>query len=141
MSRAVRALRTAGERVSRGRPYDLETERYKGKRVWEVKVASGNQRPYKFHVAAHGEKVVRSTRANQVGDDARTARRAKVSLARALRTADKRAGGRFSEAEIDRTDGGTLVWQVTFERRGGRETEVIINAKTGRVIGTNAGAD
>jgi uncharacterized membrane protein YkoI len=84
---------------------------------------------------------VRSTRANQVGDDARTARRAKVSLARALRTADKRAGGRFSEAEIDRTDGGTIVWQVTFERRGGRETEVIINAKTGRVIGTNAGAD
>jgi hypothetical protein len=47
VSRAVRALRTAGERVSRGRPYDLETERYKGKRVWEVKVASGNQRPYK----------------------------------------------------------------------------------------------
>jgi uncharacterized membrane protein YkoI len=141
VSRAVRALKTARERVSHGRPYDLETERYKGNPVWEVKVASGNQRPHKLYVAANGKKVVRSIRAKRIGDDAPKVLGAKVSLTKAIRTADKRAGGRFSEAEIDRTDGGTIVWQVTFKRSGERETEVIVNAKSGKAIGTETGVD
>jgi hypothetical protein len=36
VSRAVRAVKTAERHVRRGRPYDLEIERYRGKSAWEV---------------------------------------------------------------------------------------------------------
>lgn len=132
-SQAVRAIRTADRQVSRGRPYDLETERYRGRRVWEVKVAAGKRRPYRFYVSADGRTIVRRSRARR-DDDARRARKAKTSLGRALRTADRRAAGRLDEAEIDRTRAGTIVWSVTFERSRDRDTEVTINARTGNVI-------
>ena len=52
---------------------------------------------------------------------------------RALRIAARRAHGRLTEADLD-TERGVLVWSVTFERSGDRETEVDVNARTGRVV-------
>ncbi len=133
VDRAVRALHTARRKVARGRPYDLESERYRGEQVWEIKVAKGQRRPHKLYVSADGRTIRRHTRARHRGDDAPKALKARVSLARALRTADKRTTGRLSEAEIDRTRQGTVVWTATFERSGDRETEVTIDAKSGKV--------
>lgn len=134
VSNAVRAVRTAGRHVRHGKPYDVESERFRGRRVWEIKVASGRRNPHELLVSAGGRRVVRHTRGHKLGDDAPKALRAEVGLARALRTADRRAGGRFSEAEIDRARGGAIVWTATFERRGDAETEVVIDAATGEVL-------
>ena len=48
--------------------------------------------------------------------------------------ADRRRArqGRLSEAELDR-ERGRLVWSVTFER-GATETEVEVDARTGKVV-------
>lgn len=136
VTEAVRALKTAGKQVKNGRPYDLESDRFRGKSVWEVKVASGRSRPYEFYISANGKTIVRRSRERKLGDDVPKVLQAKVTLARALRTAAKHAGGgRLSEGEIDR-DRGKIVWTVTFERSGDAEVEVILDAKTGRLIRT-----
>jgi uncharacterized membrane protein YkoI len=134
LGQALRALRTAERSVRRGSAYDIEHDRLSGGRVWEIEVARGTARPYEIDVRADGRKVVRRRRASQVSDDVRKDARATVSLDEALRTAGRRAaGGRFDEAEIDRWH-GTLAWEATFKRPGGREVEVRIDARSGRVL-------
>lgn len=139
LSSAGRAVKTAGKKVSHGRPYDVERDRYKGKQVWEIKVAAGKGRPTELDVSANGRKVVRRSR-HKRDDDVAKALKAKVSLAKALRTAGKRAKGRFSEGEIDRK-GGKIVWTASFKQSGGAEKEVIIDARTGKVIKTKTEDD
>lgn len=129
---AIRAVRTATRRVGKGRPYDLERERFRGKRVWEVKVAVGRKRPHEILVRRDGRRVVRHHRIRR-DRDARLARRAKVSLIRAVRKADRRVSGRFDEAGIDRSR-GRLVWEVNFNLSRHREAEVTVNARNGRII-------
>jgi len=68
--------------------------------VWEVKVASGRRRPDMFLVAASGRKIVRRSRSAKLGDVAPAVLKARVSLAGALRAADRRVGECFSEAVI-----------------------------------------
>jgi uncharacterized membrane protein YkoI len=132
---AVRAVRTAEDRISRGEAYDIESDRLRGKRVWEVKVAGGGARPHEIDVRADGRKVVRTRHRRTADDDARKAARAHISLARALRTAGRRAGGgtTFDEAEIDRVR-GRIVWEATFDGPGDREVEVRVDAHTGKVL-------
>lgn len=130
VTQAIRAVTTAERRVPRGRAYEVEAEHFRGKRVWEVKVALSQQRPYTFYVSANGQTILRTSRARRFDGDARRALGARVTIARALRIADARATGRLSEAGIDRHR-GTLVWEVSFERP---EVEVIVNAGTAQVI-------
>lgn len=129
---AVRAIRTAVRRVGQGRPYDLESERFRGKRVWEVKVAAGRKRPHEILVRRDGRRVVHHRRIRR-DHDSRLARRAKVSLVRAVRTADRRAAGKLDEAGIDRNR-GRLVWEVNFYISRHREVGVTLNARSGKVI-------
>ncbi|MCZ7590026.1 MAG: PepSY domain-containing protein [Gaiella sp.] len=129
---AVRALRTAERRVRNGRPYDLERETHRGTRVWEIDVAVPGERPHELLVSLDGRRVVSQSRIRRNLDAAR-APQATVRLATALQTAARRADGRFHEAEIDRKR-GRIVWEVNFERSGGRETEVTVDARTGRVV-------
>ena len=86
---AVKAVRTAG---AEGRAFDVESDRHRGKRVWEIDVVSGSGRAKELHVSADGTKIVRTGKARR-SDDAALARQATVSLATALRTADGRASG------------------------------------------------
>lgn len=130
---AVLALRTAERRVRNGAPYDLESDRYRGLRVWEIDVAVPRERPHELLVSLDGRRVVRHSR-KRPSVDAVRAQQATVRLAEALRTAARRAEGRLVEAEIDRLRGGRIVWKVTFERSGGRELEVSVDARTGRVV-------
>jgi uncharacterized membrane protein YkoI len=118
---AVRAVRTASKGVSH-KAYDLERDRNR----WEVKFADGTER----HVTLDGRKVTSTRR-----DDDRSTRvaAARVSLASALKTAAKRGNGTLTDAEID-THRGTLVWSVSFERSDDDETEVTVDAKSGRVL-------
>jgi len=127
---AVKAARTAAGEGS-GRPYDIERDRQRGNAVWEVDVTSGSGRSTELVVSADGKKIVRRGTSRR-SDDANLAGDAKVSLATALRTAGGRASGKLEDADIDR-EGGRLVWTATFERRGS-ETEVLVNAKTGKVV-------
>lgn len=133
IDQAVRAIRSAERRVPNGKAYDIETDRLRGKPVWEVKVARGTTRAYELDVSADGRKVLRR-RAKTVDDDVRKLRDAKVGLAKALRTAARRAkGAAFDSAEIDRS-GGRLVWEATFKAPGDRELEVDVDARTGKVL-------
>ncbi|HWK30404.1 MAG TPA: PepSY domain-containing protein [Solirubrobacter sp.] len=130
---ARRAVRTAERKLRHGRAYDIESDRLRGQRVWEVKVARGTTHASVLDVRADGRRVVRQRR-TKVSDDVRKAAGAKVSLNRALKTAGARAaGGRFDEAEIDRWR-GKLVWEATFKRSGDREVEVKIDARSGKVL-------
>jgi uncharacterized membrane protein YkoI len=134
LGQAVRAVRTAQRRIRRSKAYDIETDRFRGRRVWEVKVARGVTRPYELDVRADGRRVVRQRRKTRIDDDVRKLARATVTLPRALRTAARRArGARFDEAEIDRSR-GRLVWDVEFKRSRDREVEVKVDARTGRVL-------
>jgi uncharacterized membrane protein YkoI len=120
-SDAVRAVHTASRGVA-PKAYDLEREH----RRWEVKFADGTER----HVTLDGRRVTATRRDD---DGSRRVSRARVSLAGALKTAAKRAHGTLTDAEID-TSRGRLVWKVGFERSDDDETEVIVDAKSGRVL-------
>jgi uncharacterized membrane protein YkoI len=118
---AVRAVQTASRGVS-AKPYELDRERNR----WEVQFANGTER----HVTLDGRRVT-STR----GDDDRSRRvaSARVGLAKALRTAAARAHGTLSGAELE-LERGRLAWSVSFEASGDRETEVEVDARSGRVV-------
>jgi uncharacterized membrane protein YkoI len=125
---AGRAVQTA----SRGIPhkaFDLDRERYR----WEVEFADGTER----HVSLDGRRVIATHR-----DDDRSSRAAsaRVSLGSALLAAGPRADGTLTDAELD-TERGTLVWSVGFEGSGDRETEVSVDARSGRVLRVNQDDD
>jgi uncharacterized membrane protein YkoI len=117
---ALRALDTASDV---GRPYDLERER----RKWEIDVTPHTE----LTISSGGRRIVGRKSAG-ASDDASRARDASVSMAAAVRTADRRATGRLEGAELDR-ERGRLVWSVDFER-GSLETEVEVDAKSGDVV-------
>jgi uncharacterized membrane protein YkoI len=118
---AVRAVQTASRGLSH-KAYDLDRERNR----WEVTFADGTER----HVSLDGRKVTATRR-----DDDRSAQAAstRVSLATALKTAAPRASGTLDGADLD-TERGTLVWSVSFDGPGDRETEVDVDARSGKVL-------
>ncbi len=118
---AVRAVHTASKGVSH-KAYELDRERNR----WEVTFADGTQR----HVTLDGRRVTSTKRDD---DRSRAAASARVSLATALRTAAPRANGTLSDADLDR-ERGTLVWSINFEASGDRETEVEVDARSGKVV-------
>ena len=120
-SDAVRAVQTAGRGLSH-KAYDLDRERNR----WEVTFADGTER----HVSLDGRKVTATRR-----DDDRSTQvaAARVSLATALKTASSRASGTLDGADLD-TERGALVWSVSFDGAGDRETEVDVDARTGKVL-------
>ena len=127
---AIRAVRTARKAVG-GRPYDIERERLRGRRVWEVKLARATGRPREVLVSANGRNVLRRDTTGR-SDDARKARQARVGLVAAIRKAARRANGHLEDAEID-DHRGRVVWSVSFESRR-FETDVFIRVDTGRVV-------
>lgn len=135
LSRAKHALATASDTVTNGDAYDLETEHYKGNSVWDIKVASGKKPEYELYVSADGGKVVGKEHKDSRDNDAAKAVKAKVTLSDALDTADKHSkGSPFDEAEID-SHKGTVVWTAKFKKSNG-DREIIIDAKTGKMVGT-----
>ena len=118
---AVRAVQTASKGVSH-KAYELDRER----NHWEVTFADGTQR----HVSLDGRRVTATKRDD---DRSSAAASARVSLATALRTAAPRASGTLTDADLDR-ERGTLVWSVNIEAAGDRETEVEVDARSGKVL-------
>jgi uncharacterized membrane protein YkoI len=118
---AVRAVQTASRGLSH-KAYDLDRERNR----WEVTFADGTER----HVSLDGRKVTATRR-----DDDRSTQvaSARVSLATALKAASSRASGTLDGADLD-SERGTLVWSVSFDGAGDRETEVDVDARTGKVL-------
>ena len=118
---AVRAVETASRGISH-KAYEVDRERNR----WEVTFADGTER----HVTLDGRRVTATRR-----DDDRSTRvaSARVSLATALRTAAPRANGTLTDADLD-TERGTLAWSVTFEGTGDSETEVDVDARSGKVV-------
>lgn len=134
---ALRAIRTARGAVG-GRPYDIERERFRGKRVWEVKLAPATGRPREVLVSANGRNVLHRETTGR-SDEARQARKAKIGLAAAIRKASRRANGRLEDAEID-DHRGQIVWAVSFQKRF-TETDVYIHINTGAVVGIDRDDD
>jgi uncharacterized membrane protein YkoI len=126
----ARAVRTAG-RAAGGRPYSIDRERIRGATAWEVDVARASGPSRELHISGDGRRVLRR-RTERRTADANRARRVRIGLAAALRTAARRANGTLDGADIDR-ERGVTVWSVIFTRRG-NETEVYVNARTGRVV-------
>lgn len=93
LTKARHALATAGDVVPHGRPYDLETDRYQHKPVWDIKVASGKKPEYELYVSAGGGKVVHKHHKDKRDDDAAKALKAQTTLSEALKTADRHAKG------------------------------------------------
>ncbi|HEX6022281.1 MAG TPA: PepSY domain-containing protein [Solirubrobacter sp.] len=118
---AVRAVNTASRGIS-AKPYELDRERTR----WEVQFADGTER----HVTLNGRRVTSTRRTD---DRSTLVASARVSLTSALRTAARRARGTLEDADLER-ERGRLVWSVNFERSGDRETEVEVDARTGRVV-------
>jgi uncharacterized membrane protein YkoI len=118
---AVRAVQTASRGISH-KAYDLDRERNR----WQVTFADGTER----HVSLDGRKVTATRR-----DDDRSSQvaSARVSLATALKAAAPRANGTLDGADLD-SERGTLVWSVSFDGAGDRETEVDVDARTGKVL-------
>ena len=118
---AVRAVQTASKGVSH-KAYELDRERNR----WEVTFADGTQR----HVTLDGRRVT-ATRATTTARAA--AASARVSLATALRTAAPRANG-----TLDRRRPGPRARDARVERElrgsGDRETEVEVDARSGKVL-------
>jgi uncharacterized membrane protein YkoI len=118
---AVRAVHTASKGISH-KAYDIERDDGR----WEVKFADGTER----HVTLDGRRVT-STRRHD--DRSSRVNRAKVSLATALKTAARRANGTLVGGEIE-VERGRLVWSVDFERTDDDETEVEVDARSGKVV-------
>lgn len=135
---AQRAVRTAEAAVGAGKAFDLERDRHRGARVWEVEVDSGQVRPIEVLVSQDGDTVVRTKRTGR-SDDVRKVRQASITLDRALAEAESHGDGALTEADIDRHR-GRLVWEVNFEN-GRIETEVKINARTGDLVGVDRETD
>ncbi len=127
---AVRAVRTARNAVG-GKPYSVDRERFRGAPAWEVDLARATGRSREVIVSANGRRVLRRGTSQRSADAVR-ARRARVGIVAAMRTAARRANGRLEDADIDRRRGST-VWSVSFERRG-LDIEVDVNARSGRVV-------
>lgn len=130
---AVRAVRTATRRAGAGQPYDLESDRFRGRSVWEVKVAAGSQRPHEVLVSPNGKRVIRHRRIRR-DNGAVQVRDTRVGLVRAVRVADRKVPGRLDEAGIDRTRSGSLAWEVNFDISRYREVEVTVDATSGKVV-------
>lgn len=134
---AIRAIRTARRAVG-GRPYDIERERFRGRRVWEVKLVRAAGRPREVLVSANGRRVLlRDTTGRS--DEAGLARGARVGLVAAIRKAALRANGRFEDAEID-DHRGRVVWAVSFESRR-FETDIYIRIDNGAIVGVDRDDD
>lgn len=131
--RAIRAVRTATRRAGVGQPYDLESDRFRGGFVWEVKVAAGKRRPHEVLVGPNGKRVIRH-RQIRPENGADRVRSARVGLIRAIRIAGREVAGRLDEAGIDRTRGGNLVWEANFDISRHREAVVTVDAGSGKVL-------
>lgn len=139
VERARRAVRTAERRLPGSKAYDVEVERGRDGRVWEVKPARGT-RSYALDITVDGRRVLRVRRIPR-DEDARRVARALVPLRAALLAAARRADGvPFDEASID-TEDGRLVWEVKFEGSAERRVEVTIDARSGRVLAVERRAD
>lgn len=132
----LKALDSAEKEVKGGKAFDLEHDD-DGRRVWEVKVASKDDRQYELTVAENGGKVTGKREDTSPDDDVDKLKDTKVTAQQAVRMASKRqAGERLSALDLDRKAKGDVVWQVnTVKSRESQETETMLNAKTGKFLG------
>lgn len=133
---ATNTLTTAEGAVSKGRPFDLEHEHSSsGKRIWEVKVASGTTKQYKVHVSKDGSKVVSKKQDDDVDDDVDKLSKAKLSAANAALRATRDHSGTVDSMEIDTLDSGKVVWEVVL-RKDDELTKYKLDADNGKTLRT-----
>ena len=126
-------MKTAAQAVPNGRPYDLEADSGNGRRVLEVKVASGGNE-FKVVIDESGTNVVSQTQQSKPGDDVAKVEGAKIDAGRALQTAaDREKNATLDEMEID-TYNGAVVWKVELVRPDGSDVEIAVDAQNGNII-------
>lgn len=129
---ALRAVRTVERRLRGARSFELELEG--GRRPgWEINVSDSSRRAWKYRTDRSGKRV-QTRKRDKWDNDAKDSRKVKVTLARALKIATRRSSLRFDQIELERTRSGRLVWEAEFKGSGDRETEVTVDARTGKVL-------
>lgn len=134
------ALRTAGAQFT-GSPTAVKLETEHGRTVYEIELASATQESDITIDAANGG-VVAKTTDDLHGDDAAHAGAERfeagevtVEPDRAMRAAQARVAGPVSEWKLHR-ENGRLVYEINVGTAGD-DTEVVVDAATGEVIGTD----
>jgi uncharacterized membrane protein YkoI len=140
---ALTALDTADRSLPTGESYELESERdARGRRVWEIGVASDGDDEYELVVSADGTKVLSKREDETTDDDVLKLKRARTTAQQAVRLAYMHRPGEVRALELDTRADGTVVWQVTMAPPGagdhGPVSDVILNAGTGNVIRSGA---
>lgn len=127
-------IATAEKAVKGGTVYDLEHDDDSGDQVWDVKVAGKDGSETELDISSDGGTVVRQHQDDDPDDDIATLQQATVPLTEAIDTAagEAQGAGDLYAAEIDTTDQGMLVWQVTFGGDDG--ITVLVDASKGSVV-------
>ncbi|MGP3984056.1 PepSY domain-containing protein [Streptomyces sp. KR80] len=140
---ALTALDTADRSLPTGESYELESERdARGRRVWEIGVASDGDDEYEVVVSEDGTTVLSKREDETTDDDVLKLKRARTTAQQAVRLAYMHRPGEVRALELDTRADGTVVWQVTMAPPGAGDhapvSDVILNAGTGNVIRSGA---
>ena len=126
----LRVIRLATAAVSSGKVFDMELD---GRLLWELDVASSGK-AYDLKLYARSGKLLRLKRDRTPDQGMRLLKVAKVSAAKAVRTASaavKRADLRA--LELDRWR-GRVVWEAELTTANRTEYDVKVNARTSKVV-------
>jgi uncharacterized membrane protein YkoI len=129
----VQAIKIATATVKGARVFDMELDREHGTLLWKLDVASSDK-AYDVTINARSGKVVRLMRDRTPDRGMRLLKDAKVSAAKAARTATsavERADLRG--LELDRWR-GEVVWEAELLTANGTEYDVKINARSAEVV-------
>lgn len=128
-----RAIKIGSAAVRNGKVFDLELDRERGMLVWELDVASGSA-VYDVTINARSGKVLRVKRDHTPDRGLRLLPAANVNAEKAARTATRAVpGAKVHGLELDRRR-DRVVWEAELVTGKGVEYDVVIDAKTGKVL-------
>lgn len=126
---AIAAVTLAESEVG-GKAFELDEE---GKSGWDIDVVVNDQ-VTEVRVNAKDTEITKKRQDGRIDlDDARRVAAATVPMSDAITTAAKEVVGLVTHAELSRHRATTLVWSVEFND-GGQDTEVSVDATTGKVV-------
>jgi uncharacterized membrane protein YkoI len=100
---------------------------------WDVEIAGEDDRTHELRISLDGDKVLDHERENEDDDDHAQVERAGVQAAEAARIAEKHAGARADDVDLDVDDG---VWDVELWDAKGTKWELNVDIHSGEVTKT-----
>lgn len=126
------AVRVALANVSGGAVVEIERDTHKGQPIWEVLVRDLEGRGVELDIDSSTGNVI-GRKPKELPRYARDSAPA-IDISAALAQALAMTPGTIKEAELERSKGGRLVWEVEIIEPNGRKVEHLLDAATGEVI-------